>query len=86
MNPRYQDLIDRIRNAQFRTTRLAPGYDEREVDDLLDRVVGILCASTRPDPNELSNARFSTTRLRPGYVQEDVDRLLGEIEQAVRAL
>jgi DivIVA domain-containing protein len=86
MDPRYQVLIDRIRNAQFRTTRLSPGYDEREVDDLLDRIVGILGASTRPDPDELSNARFSTTRLRPGYVQQDVDYLLAEIGQAVRAL
>jgi DivIVA domain-containing protein len=39
MDARYLDLIERVKNAQFRTTRLSPGYDEEEVDNLLDRVV-----------------------------------------------
>jgi len=30
MDARFQDLIERIQNAKFRTTRLSPGYDERE--------------------------------------------------------
>lgn len=32
-------LVRRVRNVRFSTTRLRPGYDEREVDDLLDRIV-----------------------------------------------
>jgi DivIVA domain-containing protein len=31
---RFQDLIERIQNAKFRTTRLSPGYDDEEVDNL----------------------------------------------------
>jgi DivIVA domain-containing protein len=33
-------MISRIKNAQFRTTRLRAGYDERKVDDFLDLLSG----------------------------------------------
>lgn len=33
-----ESLAHRIRNARFSTTRLRPGYDEREVDRFLDEV------------------------------------------------
>lgn len=69
-------MIDRIRNAKFRVTRLSPGYAEREVDAFLDLAVEALRSGYSPDTN---GARFSTTRLRPGYAQEDVDSLLKEI-------
>jgi DivIVA domain-containing protein len=48
MDARHLDLIERIKNAQFRTTRLSPGYDEEEVDNFLDRVVAILRESALP--------------------------------------
>jgi DivIVA domain-containing protein len=83
MDPRYLDLIERIQNAKFRTTRLAPGYDEEEVDDLLDRVVATLRESDLPDPQELRNVQFTTRRLRPSYVMKDVDGLLHELAEAV---
>jgi DivIVA domain-containing protein len=80
----FQDLIQRIQSARFRTTRLSPGYDEEEVD-LLDRIVAILRESGRPDPEELRNVQFTTRRLRPGYDMKDVDGLLHEIaEDATR--
>jgi DivIVA domain-containing protein len=82
MDARFQDLIERIQNATFRTTRLSPGYDEEEVDNLLDRLVAILRASDLPDPEELRNVQFTTRRLRPSYVMEDVDGLLHEIAEA----
>jgi DivIVA domain-containing protein len=82
MDGRYVELIERIKNAQFRTTRFSPGYDEEEVDDLLDRVVDILRDSDLPDPQELRNAQFTTRRLRPSYVMKDVDDLLQEIAEA----
>ena len=50
MDARFQDLIERIQNAKFRTTRFSPGYDEEEVDNLLDRLVAILRESDLPDP------------------------------------
>ena len=32
-------LADELRRARFRTTQMRAGYDEREVDDFLERVV-----------------------------------------------
>jgi DivIVA domain-containing protein len=69
-------MIDRIRNAKFRTTRLSTGYDEEQVDAFLDRAIEALRSGYSPN---VRGARFSTTRLRPGYVQEDVESLLKEI-------
>jgi DivIVA domain-containing protein len=86
MGDRYLDLIERIKNAQFRTTRWSPGYDEEEVDNFLDRVVATLRVSELPDQDELRNVQFATTRLRPGYVMQDVDGLLREIAEAAAAL
>ena len=82
MDARYLDLIERVKNAQFRTTRLSPGDDEEEVDNLLDRVVAVLRESGLPDPEELRTVQFTTVRLRAGYARQDVDRLLQEISQA----
>jgi DivIVA domain-containing protein len=82
VDARYLDLIERIKNAQFRTTRFSPGYDEGEVDHFLDRLVAILRESDLPDPDEVRNARFATRRLRPSYVMEDVDGFLREIAGA----
>lgn len=86
MDAGYVDLIERIKNAKFRTTRLTPGYDDGEVDDLLDRLVAILRESDLPDPEELRNVQFTTRRLRPGYAMRDVDSLLREIAEAVTQL
>ena len=86
MDSRYQDLIERIQNAKFRATRLSPGYDEQEVDNLLDRLVAILRESALPDPEELRQVQFTTRRLRPSYVMQDVDNVLLEIAEAVTRL
>jgi DivIVA domain-containing protein len=86
MDVGYLDLIERIKNAEFRTTRLSPGYDEGEVDDLLNRIVAILRESDLPDPEELRNVQFTTRRLRPGYAMQDVDSLLHEIAEAAAQL
>jgi DivIVA domain-containing protein len=72
------DLIQRIQNVVFRTTRLRAGYNEREVDTFLDRVIAVLREGR--DLEGLRNPRFSTTRLSPGYDMEDVDNFLREIE------
>ena len=82
MDARYLDLIERIKNAQFRATRFSPGYDEEEVDHFLDRLVAILRESRRPNPDEVRNVQFATRRLRPSYVMGDVDGFLREIAEA----
>ena len=84
MEARYLDLVERIQNAKFRTTRLSPGYDEEEVDSFLGRLVATLRGSDLPDYGEVRNVEFATTRLRPGYAMKDVDRLLREIAEAIR--
>ena len=75
-------LIERIKNVRFSTTRLAPGYDEEEVDTFLDKLVAALSGDGQLDRSELRTVRFSTTRLRPGYAMPDVDTFLGEVTQA----
>ena len=82
MDDRYLDLIERIKNAQFRATRFSPGYDEEEVDHFLDRLVAILRESRLPNPDEVRNVQFATRRLRPSYVMGDVDGFLREIAEA----
>ena len=79
------DLIERIRNATFDTTRFSAGYDEEEVDVFLDKVVAVLGQAGHPDHRELSTPQFTTVRLRPGYAKHDVDRLLHEISEATLA-
>jgi DivIVA domain-containing protein len=75
-------LIERIKNVKFSTTRLAPGYDEEEVDIFLDKLVATLSEGSQLYSSVLRNARFSTTRLRPGYVIADVHAFLDEVAQA----
>jgi DivIVA domain-containing protein len=76
-------VIDWIRNATFRTTRLRPGYDEDEVDAFLDYVLEVLSRGQRLHRLQVRCVEFSTTRLRPGYEMEDVDRFLIEVERYV---
>jgi DivIVA domain-containing protein len=76
-------LIERIRKVQFSTTRLAPGYDEEEVDDFLDKLVKTLGEGGPLSRSQLRDTMFSTTRLRPGYTMADVDAFLAEVAQAI---
>jgi DivIVA domain-containing protein len=75
-------LTERIKDVKFSTVRLARGYDEKEVDDFLDKLVAILSEGGQLERSELRNARFSTTLIRPGYDMRDVDTFLEEIAQA----
>ena len=78
---RAAGLMEQIRSAKFRVTRLGPGYDEEEVDNFLDKVVATLGRGEPLTPAEVRGAQFRTTRPRPGYAQQDVDDLLLQIEQ-----
>lgn len=72
-----------IRNKKFHTVRLRPGYNEDDVDALLDRVEATLIAlDGGPRDGELltadavREARFRTTRFSPGYREDEVDDFL----------
>jgi DivIVA domain-containing protein len=75
-------LVERIKNVRFGTVRLAPGYDEEEVDVFLDTLVAALGGDGQLDRSELRDARFKTTRIRPGYAMPDVDTFLDEVAHA----
>ena len=66
----------------FSTTRLRPGYDEAEVDVVLDAIRdAFLGVRVTPlTPGEIRSFRFSRTRLRPGYEEAEVDAFLREVE------
>ncbi len=81
-----RQLVDRIGNSRFATTRWG-GYDEEEVDRFLDRVIHSLMLGERGTLEQLAGeARFATSRIRPGYVMTDVDSLLASVEQALAHL
>jgi DivIVA domain-containing protein len=75
-----------IRDKKFHTVRLRPGYNEDDVDALLDRVEATLIAlDGGPRNGELltadtvREARFRTTRFSPGYREDEVDDFLDRI-------
>lgn len=78
-------LADRIRNCRFGTTRQGGGYDEKDVDEFLDRIVGSLIRGERGTLQQLAGeARFATVKkLRPGYKMADVEALLASVERAL---
>ncbi|MFE9243176.1 DivIVA domain-containing protein [Nocardiopsis sp. NPDC006938] len=72
-----------IRDKKFHTVRLRPGYNEEDVDALLDRIEATLVAlegGPRTGPlltaEEIRNSRFRTTRMSPGYREDEVDDFL----------
>ncbi|MGD0704513.1 MAG: DivIVA domain-containing protein [Trebonia sp.] len=84
--PAVRELVDQIRNCQFGTTRRG-GYDEKEVDDYLDRIMDGLVRGERGTLTQLAGkAEFTAVRLRPGYVRADVDRLLASVERGLADL
>jgi DivIVA domain-containing protein len=74
-------MIDRIEHARFSTTLLRPGYDEREVDQFLDKIVQELREELPVNVAKLYTASFTHSRRYPGYVIPDVHALLDEIVQ-----
>jgi DivIVA domain-containing protein len=78
---RAEELAEWIDRKRFSTIRLRPGYDEEEVDLLLDGIRDTFLGARQPPvtPDEVANARFTTTRLRPGYVDTEVDAFLHEV-------
>ena len=76
-----QQLAEWVHRKQFSTTRLRPGYDEEEVDILLDKIrdtflgTGVVPVTRQ----EIGSARFTRRYLRPGYDEEEVDSFLEQV-------
>ncbi|GAB3439651.1 hypothetical protein GCM10027570_04220 [Streptomonospora sediminis] len=80
-----------IRNKRFNTVRLRPGYNEDDVDALLDRVEATL-AGLQGGPRtgapltaaEVEGSKFRTTRLSSGYDEDEVDAFLDVVAAELR--
>ncbi|MBM6402513.1 DivIVA domain-containing protein [Phycicoccus sonneratiae] len=81
-----------VQNTHFTQTQFREGYDEREVDDLLDEVVATLrhldgssaTAPRRPlTAAAVRDRRLSVTSFRRGYDVREVDALLARVADAL---
>lgn len=89
-----------VAHERFRTTRLQPGYDQREVDTFLDSAAEALQALERRDADAtglaatnvtfgsaaVASVRFTSTRYREGYHPADVDEFLDRLAAAFERL
>lgn len=80
-----------IRDKKFHTVRLRAGYNEEDVDELLDRIEATLIAlegGPRTGPlltaDDVLKSRFRTTRLGPGYREDEVDDFLDMVVADLR--
>jgi len=80
---------DDVLNEQFRATKYTVGYDQREVDRFLDRVIETLRTyeegATPEHPltaEHVQAVQFAPTRYREGYDPEDVDVFLDRLSEA----
>jgi DivIVA domain-containing protein len=73
---------DWIDEKRFSTIRWRPGYDEEQVDILLDAVRDTFLGAGNPPLTaaEVRSSRFTATRLRLGYVKDEVDNFLDEVQ------
>ncbi|MFI0487378.1 DivIVA domain-containing protein [Actinomadura sp. 9N215] len=84
--PRAQPawLINWIQNARFAGAGLRSGYDVRDVDAFLDRVVAGLRGTAPPlSARDVRESTFRVVRLGPGYDEREVDRFLVQLAGAL---
>jgi DivIVA domain-containing protein len=80
-------LVGWITTAQFGAVRIRKGYDERDVDAFLARVVAGLQGDAAPvGGRDVRDSRFRTVRFRTGYAEREVDRFLGQLASALDGL
>ena len=85
---RSEDVV----GATFTQTQFREGYDEREVDDLLDEAAAALrhhegghAARSAPlTSGRVAEARFTTTKFRRGYDQGEIDAFLDDLRHTLR--
>lgn len=79
-----------VLNATFTQTQFRAGYDEREVDDVLDAVVAAIrqagASGTGPalTAEHVEQTRFTTTQLRRGYDPAEIDAFLVDVAHTLR--
>lgn len=81
-NPAW--LINWIQNARFSGAGLRSGYDVRDVDAFLDRVIAGLRGVAPPvSARDVRESAFRVVRLGPGYDEQEVDRFLVQLAGAL---
>ncbi|GIG29523.1 DivIVA domain-containing protein [Cellulomonas marina] len=80
-----------VRAARFAATKFREGYDQDEVDELLDRAAAaldVVAAGGVPDltADEVLSAKFQATKFREGYDQDEVDDFLDRVVAALRVV
>ncbi|TDC45458.1 DivIVA domain-containing protein [Actinomadura sp. KC345] len=77
-------LINWIQNTRFSDARLRSGYDVRDVDAFLGRVVAGLRGTAPPvTARDVRESGFRVVRLGPGYDEQEVDRFLLQLAGAL---
>ncbi|OLT38231.1 hypothetical protein BJF79_27755 [Actinomadura sp. CNU-125] len=77
-------LISWIENARFPGGRLRMGYDVRDVDRFLERVIAGLRGTAPPvTPADVRASVFRTIRLGPCYDVHEVDAFLAQLTDAL---
>ncbi|WP_396445917.1 DivIVA domain-containing protein [Actinomadura sp.] len=77
-------LINWIQNARFASSGLRAGYDVRDVDAFLDRVIAGLRGTAPPvTARDVRETVFRVVRLLPGYEEQEVDRFLVQLASAL---
>ncbi|QFG25489.1 DivIVA domain-containing protein [Actinomadura sp. WMMB 499] len=77
-------LISWIQNARFPSVRVRTGYDVRDVDAFLERVIAGLRGTAPPvTPADVRASVFRMTRLSPGYDVGEVDTFLTQLTDAL---
>ncbi|POM24508.1 Cell cycle protein GpsB [Actinomadura rubteroloni] len=73
-----------IHNIRFTGHRVRGGYDVREVDAFLDRVIAGLQGAKPPlSPRDVRETKFPAVRLLPSYDEQEVDRFLVQLADAL---
>ena len=75
---RAERVAERVERARFSPVRLVAGYDQGQVDDLLDQLV-TAAKHGRGLRSLVESARFDRTRLREGYAMGEVDTFLADL-------
>jgi DivIVA domain-containing protein len=77
-------LVNWIQNAKFTSSGVRAGYDVRDVDTFLDRVVAGLRGYAPPmTARDVRECAFRTVRIGPGYDEAEVDRFLLQLAAAL---
>ncbi|TDC61965.1 DivIVA domain-containing protein [Actinomadura sp. GC306] len=77
-------LINWIQNARFSGAGVRSGYDVRDVDAFLDRVIAGLRGSAPPvTARDVRESAFRVVRFGPGYDEQEVDRFLLQLASAL---